>query len=552
MLSQYLDTEYRAVSSTDFKGGLKLGTVIEGVRRTTDLSESDAFLSALRIEEQVRDRIRQYLGLPDWYDLPENKDKVLPPWRVFPPAARSHAETIIPVKIQPQKEVFVRPPLRLDNARHPESELDPRSSGVDEFVGSTFVGFTYRDHSGRHLSPVPPRAPFASTKVFNVSSAGKSADSTRPDLQGPLYASDRIGHPSFRRLSVDSWKRRWIGKALKYLYIGSHKGKAALLAGCEVKDRVGVVSHYLYREPRSPLLAGGCIDVSVDCRITGSLAGEQTDRSIIHKPTDQTLEQDISETRSTEAKSGKASARESIRRPKRAAVVQASRKGLERRSRATSLEKSRHAKVSARIQRDVAHERRSSPPGHAGPNRTTTNHIRQNEIPSGDSSKTPSQSRTRVPFRKLRSDRPICITRGRAFWQERPPEDNTKAASMSRNSELQYIMDLVRPSTLPGRGPASASPERAAGKDNTPSTASPARFVRTTGSTPTYSAFGKFSAIMTGNKVWFQDQVSNAAPTFTSFDPMKRAKALGESHGEKKGTGAADESVKEESRAEGK
>ncbi|KAH6615083.1 hypothetical protein C7974DRAFT_417283 [Boeremia exigua] len=57
-------------------------TLPQLLRDFTDLRPRDVFLTACKIEEQIRDHLRKLHDLPDWYDLPEHRDKVLPPWRI--------------------------------------------------------------------------------------------------------------------------------------------------------------------------------------------------------------------------------------------------------------------------------------------------------------------------------------------------------------------------------------------------------------------------------------------------------------------------------------
>lgn len=114
-----LRQELRTVINTEHNIKLRHRTVIELVRRFTDGSESGSFLTALRIEERIRDRLRQDAGLPDWYDLPDNRHKILPPWRASQATFHSHAETVIPVDSPSTKEVFAQPPLLLDTPRQP-------------------------------------------------------------------------------------------------------------------------------------------------------------------------------------------------------------------------------------------------------------------------------------------------------------------------------------------------------------------------------------------------------------------------------------------------
>lgn len=60
------------------------------------LQPRDAFLASCRIEDEVRDIARNEMGLPDWYDLPEQQGKILPPWRVAkePGVASEEVETV--------------------------------------------------------------------------------------------------------------------------------------------------------------------------------------------------------------------------------------------------------------------------------------------------------------------------------------------------------------------------------------------------------------------------------------------------------------------------
>lgn len=87
-ISNYRNSTYGALMHAYFNltsrefPGFASGTIATHLRTHAGFKERDAFLAACRIEDEVRNWVRHVQGLPDWYDLPENQSKILPPWRI--------------------------------------------------------------------------------------------------------------------------------------------------------------------------------------------------------------------------------------------------------------------------------------------------------------------------------------------------------------------------------------------------------------------------------------------------------------------------------------
>ena len=58
------------------------GPLVEMLRNKLGLGQHTAFLTACRIEDLMRDYSRKLAGLSSWYDLPERRDEIRPPWRM--------------------------------------------------------------------------------------------------------------------------------------------------------------------------------------------------------------------------------------------------------------------------------------------------------------------------------------------------------------------------------------------------------------------------------------------------------------------------------------
>ncbi len=64
--------------------------------RDAGLAPREAFLAACRLEDEARHAVRTEAGLPDWHELPENKDKIPPPWRVSKEIPKALKSTALP------------------------------------------------------------------------------------------------------------------------------------------------------------------------------------------------------------------------------------------------------------------------------------------------------------------------------------------------------------------------------------------------------------------------------------------------------------------------
>jgi hypothetical protein len=569
IFSNTLLSEFRKVVKRNYEGGLRTSTVIEAVRRMTSLSEREAFLTALRLEEQTRNHLRRTMGLPDWYDLPENKDKVLPPWRLSLPAFRSHADTIIPMEVLVQEKVPIQPLLLLDTPRQPESDFDAVTSAAQQLAGSTSVRFVYLEHGWSRSIPKQNRR--ANTKEGlqllpyalrdsrpRQSESKRSGDrmlrwhyyegspqsagqymSREDNDQETRRTVDRLKNGAARCATTgletdtiqtiqqryttmysDCWRRRWVGQALGYLYGPPMETALSIFSSTR---RYTDVSTYLYSKYDSALLAGRVV-----------IRNSSNDN-----PADQTVEQETSKTRSTNAETTIANTEASTRE---VAVTQ------------VPGEKDEHRKAFARTKPTVSPERRSSTQGHGRSHGLIRKHAIRDRLSSDDSDKVASQPSARNLVRRV-------VRTGLPFWQQQSFEDDTEVDSTSRTTKLQNIVGLVRPDPTTGTDGSEAQsaesasalastpkqPGDAGGKNQfSPLTAPP---IRDTSSTTMNLAFRAMRAVMTGNKVWFRDQKSNVAPSFTSSNPAMRASALKLDQSKDKATKTQGESAKEESKS---
>lgn len=88
----FLDLYRRTSGNRHYK--TRRGTTIENLRYESGIGPRAAFLTALYVEDQMRAFVRRTAGFPDYYDLPQNHDKIPPPWRV----AKQHQKESVEIK----------------------------------------------------------------------------------------------------------------------------------------------------------------------------------------------------------------------------------------------------------------------------------------------------------------------------------------------------------------------------------------------------------------------------------------------------------------------
>lgn len=604
-----LESELRRATNARYGAPFNTRTVVEALRHFTNRGESDVLLNALYIEERVRDYIRRQAGFPDWYDLPENRDKVLPPWRVLQSELPPHAEMVIPMEVLLRSESSSQPPLLLDTIRQPDSQSDTMTSYHEQLARSDRVRFAHRERGGYRLSPSRSMASSAWTVMANTISSEKHAGLLQHDIQvhpyaihkgekqwskrHPMHQSDWLyfcGSPlsicqhSLRKneeshaqkadvgpkaiiakslatsIEADSiqivpmtgplsphsshWRQRWVGKALEYLYYlqDTKKESTALSKAAENTQRPTRVGDALYFCSDSPLLCGRFVTRNSDFEITELTVSTRIEPYSSCNPTDDILGQENSDTESTSAKSTIADTTRSSRRSKTVSAMQKPYEGRRMRSAIASMEAGWRGRIPAKPQSAISHAQEGGPPGPA----CTQNFIR--EIDNSVIRKMDRSLNGKTnPYPRVRPRK--CISA--PFWRKRSPEDGTKADTAPPSIEAQNLMNLVRPDRAPERDDSKALATDAATKCaitqhnslghtcNQSSDADhrnqgpglkPAHEPKDQPDKPK-TAFGKLSAIMTGNRIWFEEQVSKAVPTFTSFDPVKRASGFKQDSG---------------------
>lgn len=550
-----LNVEFLKATNTWHKVHLKDGTVVELVRRYAYRSEYNAFLTALGIEERVRDYIRQRMGLPDWYGLPENRNRTIPPWRAVQPAFRPHAETVIPTEDVSEREVLIQPPLLLETPRRSEYRFDPATSCPEQLSGSSCEPSTRQEQDDPHLPPLCSSASPASTVVSTPVSHDTNPGLSQPDMHPRSFTSKKVERKSSkRRMAPDlrslysarsplsagqrvrrqdkgphsrtadigldhrtkkskmtsfetnmarvleihqqqaqseSWRALWTGKALDYLYRKQNGRDAALSSALTCARRPTNVSVYLYESHTSPLQGGRSVTRNSGFDMTDLSTSNRMEPYGSYNSTNAILEPDNSNTQSTGAELTIAGATTSTRRTKRTSVLQKPYRGCRVRPAVAPTEQNEDGRPLSKKQNAVSPGRKSSP-------RYTRTHdlVRRNESNSSFQS-------------------PDCrsMKTGSPFWQKR----STEAVAAAKNVNSATERDTTNPAPL---GHASNQSSDADDRNQSRGMTGP----RKCKTPPDYSktAFGKSSIIMTGNKVWLDEQAPGIAPTFTSFDPVER------------------------------
>lgn len=531
MMHAIFNEEFTKATNTRHKVDLRDGTLVEMVRRSAHRDEPDTLLTALRIEERVRDYIRRLKGFPDWYDLPENRDKMLPPWRISQSLHADRMQAMIPTEVLLQEEAFVQPPPVPDTTRQPDMQVHPYASNNAERRFSK----NWKVHDLRWLyfthSPLS-----AGVRVLR---GDKSSHAQTVDM-GPNDSVAKIVTASFESDTVQTVKTRdqlsprsaaqgvlRSGQALKYLYkFGKRPTALSIARGMR---RHTDVSWYMYTSAKSPLLRGRSVTRNSGVDITDLSTSNRSKPYGIYNPTDGILVQKPSNTGSTGAKPTVVNTTTSTPRSKRGSVAQKPCRGRKSRSAIALTEKNRCGRAPSRTQSAISHGRESGPRGHAYAHDFISRHDPDCPFPS---------THTAYVRRIVRTGSP--------FWQKRSSEHNTKAHSAPQTTKVQDIIDLDRPDhTIRGKSSETQAADSACSDAITHSqlpSLTPNRSVdadnkdQSSGLTALYerknqpdrpkTAFGRLSAAMMGNKVWFKEHASKRVPTFTSFDPVERARTL--------------------------
>lgn len=267
---------YKHLTSRRFPGFAR-GTLIEHLREDAKLSPRGAFLAACQIEDQVRDRLRQLYGLPDWYDLPENQGKILPPWR-FPKISQEDLPTMNTFddcrtagqdysSSQDKDTHAAQATMDLEEAcestmgssasTHMRSEYSEDSKQIDSFAEG--VKETRKPHLDAKM--VTPTA-----TVRSKSGHDRSLEWFEPSYQNGSFARGRKNPSTISSLPKDATTALLNALNISSSEWGKEEAKtqdSALPSVPSPGPDTDTTAQKSYIIKRSPLLAGRCLTRSV-------------------------------------------------------------------------------------------------------------------------------------------------------------------------------------------------------------------------------------------------------------------------------------------------